>query len=192
MTPSCTALLCSTRFDCEVNCLSHRPQENLTPSRTQLLCRARLPIEDAWLSQISQQYFPSLLWKVLLFIFIILLDTLCWCILVTVWYIMVNIVISIFLAHWAYTERTLHFFQQTSILGNSFDDHYSINKIVSEMKINIESTVLSHSYWHERRRFRRHSSGGRLARTFVDRYFHHFFFHFQCFQFFSPSQPFLK
>ena len=49
-------------------------------------------------------------------------------------------------------------------------------------------------YWHERRRCSRSPSGGRLATTLVDRYFHHYFFFFFPFFFFpfhSPSRPFL-
>ena len=48
--------------------------------------------------------------------------------------------------------------------------------------------LLVHSNnWHERRRCSRSPSGGRLATTLVDRYFHHYFFSI----FHSPSRPFL-
>ena len=82
--------------------------------------------------------------------------------------------------------------------------------------ISLYSMFLPHNlqyvpnYWHERRRCSRLMSGGRLATTLVDRYFHHYFlfgtsggvavgccqavdWQFSIFNFFfhSPSRPFL-
>ena len=71
---SCTTLLCLARLPFEVAWWSHCLQGYLTCSCTALLCLANLFLSNAWWPQISQIYFASFLWKVLLWIFIILID----------------------------------------------------------------------------------------------------------------------